>query len=58
MNVKHKKVTLTSQIIACNNEMKNELNTLKQDISFREYIGFEIALKQFQERFSRILTNI
>ena len=34
-------------------EMEKQLKILKQDISFREYIGFEMCMKIFCERYER-----
>ena len=39
-------------------EMKKELETLKNNVSFREYLGYELALKHFQKRFNRIINPL
>jgi len=38
-------------------EMKEELAKFKQDVSFREYIGFEIAMQIFYNRYEKWLGN-
>jgi len=39
-------------------EMEKQLEILKQDVSFREYIGFEMCMKIFCERYEKwIVTN-
>jgi hypothetical protein len=38
-------------------EMKEQLTKLKQDVSFREYIGCEIAMKIFYKRYEKWLSN-
>jgi hypothetical protein len=37
--------------------MKEQLTKLKQDVSFREYIGCEIAMKIFYKRYEKWLSN-
>ena len=39
------------------NEMKKQLAKLKQKISFREYIGFEMAMQIFYKRYEKWLSN-
>jgi hypothetical protein len=34
-------------------EMEKQLEILKQDVSFREYIGFEMCMKIFCERYEK-----
>lgn len=34
-------------------EMNKQLEILKQDVSFREYIGFEMCMKIFCERYEK-----
>lgn len=34
-------------------EMGKQLEILKQDVSFREYIGFEMCMKIFCERYEK-----
>ena len=36
-------------------EMKEQLAKLKQDVSFREYVGFEIAMQIFYKRYEKWL---
>jgi hypothetical protein len=38
-------------------DMKEQLAKLKQDVSFREYVGFEIAMKIFYNRYEKWLRN-
>ena len=38
-------------------DMKEQLAKLKQSVSFREYIGFEIAMKIFYNRYEKWLHN-
>jgi hypothetical protein len=38
-------------------EMKEQLAKLKQDVSFREYVGFEIAMQIFYKRYEKWLSN-
>ena len=38
-------------------DMKEQLAKLKQDVSFREYIGFEIAMQIFYKRYEKWLGN-
>lgn len=38
-------------------EMKEQLSKLKKDVSFREYIGCEIAMKIFYKRYEKWLSN-
>jgi hypothetical protein len=34
-------------------EMEKQLAILKQDVSFREYVGFEMCMKIFCERYEK-----
>ena len=34
-------------------EMGKQLEVLKQDVSFREYVGFEMCMKIFCERYEK-----
>lgn len=34
-------------------EMEKQLEVLKQDVSFREYVGFEMCMKIFCERYEK-----
>jgi len=34
-------------------EMEKQLAILKQDVSFREYVGFEMCMKIFWERYEK-----
>ena len=34
-------------------EMEKQLKILKQDVSFREYIGYEMCMKIFCERYEK-----
>lgn len=38
-------------------EMKEQLSKLKQDVSFREYVGFEMAMQIFYNRYEKWLRN-
>jgi hypothetical protein len=38
-------------------EMNEQLVKLKQDVSFREYVGFEMAMQIFHKRYEKWLTN-
>jgi hypothetical protein len=38
-------------------EMKQELEKLKQDVLFREYIGFELAMQIFYNKYEKLLNN-
>lgn len=38
-------------------EMMEQLSILKKDVSFREYIGFEMAMKIFYNRYEKWLTK-
>ena len=37
--------------------MRKELKILKQDITFREYLGYEMCMKKFKEMYSWFLTK-
>jgi len=38
-------------------EMEEQLSKLRQDVSFREYVGFEMAMKIFYKRYKKWLSN-
>jgi len=38
-------------------DMKEQLAKLKQDVSFREYVGFEMAMQIFYNRYEKWLRN-
>lgn len=36
-------------------EMEKQLAALRQDVTFREYIGFEMCLNIFRERYKKLI---
>jgi len=67
LSTKQKNVKSTESVIggslhhrraeATYREMKAELATLKQDVSFREFVGYEMCMKKFSERYWKWLAN-
>lgn len=51
------KVTLSSQIKHLDRQLSKELESLKYEITYKEYLGYELAYKRFKAKFERILSK-
>lgn len=50
MSYNKKNVSPTSKINACYQEMDEQLHILKNEVTFREFIGFELCFNIFKRR--------